>query len=66
MTLLELISAVSFRDPVTITHDEDDILVDCCKDVEKLKNSEHFQQIAGKTVRSLGVGILCDLIIQIE
>lgn len=66
MTLIELLSSVSFDDPVTVTHVEDDILVDCCRDIEQLKNSEYFQTIAGKRVRSLGVGVLCDLVITIS
>ena len=66
MTLLDIITKVSFDDPVTVTHVDEDILIDCCKDIESLKNSEHFQKIAGKTVRSLGVGVLCDLVITIE
>ena len=66
MTLLDLVSRVSFDDPVTITHTEEDILVDCCRDIDKLKNSEYFQKIAGKTVLKLGVGVFCDLVITIE
>ena len=66
MTLLELVTNFSFDDPVTITHTEEDILVDCCKDIDKLKNSESFQKIAGKKILRLGVGVFCDLVITIE
>lgn len=66
MTLIELLNKVSFDDPVTVSHTEEDILVDCCKDIDKLKNSESFQKIAGKKILRLGVGVFCDLVITIE